>query len=38
MYTIVEGAPQGLPLFESMILLGRDRTLTRLRSARNRLA
>ncbi len=38
MYTIVEGAPQGLPLFESMILLGRERTLARLRSARSRLA
>jgi glutamyl-tRNA synthetase len=38
MYTIVEGTPQGLPLFESMILLGRDRTLFRLRSARSRLA
>jgi glutamyl-tRNA synthetase len=38
MYTIVEGVDRGLPLFESMVLLGRDRTLARLRRARDRLA
>jgi glutamyl-tRNA synthetase len=37
-YTVIEGIDRGLPLFESMILLGRDRTLRRLRAARNRLA
>jgi glutamyl-tRNA synthetase len=37
-YTIVEGIDRGLPLFESMILLGRERTLARLRAARDRLA
>jgi glutamyl-tRNA synthetase len=37
-YTIIEGIDRGLPLFESMILLGRERTLARLRAARDRLA
>jgi glutamyl-tRNA synthetase len=37
MYTVVEGIDRGLPLFDSMILLGRDRTLDRLRAARRRL-
>jgi glutamyl-tRNA synthetase len=36
-YAVVEGAPRGLPLFESMVLLGRERTLARLRAARDRL-
>jgi len=27
----------GLPLFESLVLLGRGRTLTRLRTARGRI-
>ena len=37
-YTAVEGASSGLPLFESIGLLGRERTLRRLRAARARLA
>jgi glutamyl-tRNA synthetase len=37
-YAAVEGVHRGLPLFDSMFLLGRDRTLIRLRSARDRLA
>jgi len=36
-YTAVEGRAAGLPLFDSMYLLGRDRTLRRLRAARARL-
>jgi len=36
-YTAVEGRAAGLPLFDSMYLLGRDRTLRRLRAARERL-
>jgi glutamyl-tRNA synthetase len=36
-YAVVEGVHRGLPLFDSMLLLGRDRTLARLRAARNRL-
>jgi glutamyl-tRNA synthetase len=36
-YTAVEGRSAGLPLFDSMHLLGRDRTVTRLRAARERL-
>jgi glutamyl-tRNA synthetase len=36
-YTAVEGRAAGLPLFDSMFLLGRDRTLRRLRAARERL-
>jgi glutamyl-tRNA synthetase len=35
-YTAVEGRSAGLPLFDSMYLLGRDRTLRRLRAARER--
>jgi glutamyl-tRNA synthetase len=35
-YAVVEGTDQGLPLFDSMFLLGQDRTLRRLRAARNR--
>jgi glutamyl-tRNA synthetase len=37
LYAVVEGQPRGLPLFDSMHLLGRDRTLARLRAARARL-
>ena len=37
LYAVVEGLPRGLPLFDSMHLLGRDRTLARLRAARARL-
>ncbi|HEX4531446.1 MAG TPA: glutamate--tRNA ligase [Acidimicrobiia bacterium] len=37
LYAAVEGLPRGLPLFDSMHLLGRNRTLARLRAARNRL-
>ena len=37
LYAAVEGRPRGLPLFDSMQLLGRDRTLARLRAARARL-
>jgi glutamyl-tRNA synthetase len=36
-YTAVEGRASGLPLFDVMVLLGRDVTLERLRSARARL-
>jgi glutamyl-tRNA synthetase len=36
-YTAVEGRAAGLPLFDSMYLLGRERTLRRLRAARQRL-
>ena len=36
-YTAVEGRSAGLPLFDSMFLLGRERTLARLRAARERL-
>jgi glutamyl-tRNA synthetase len=37
-YAVVEGVHRGLPLFDSMYLLGRERTLGRLRAARARLA
>jgi glutamyl-tRNA synthetase len=36
-YTAVEGRAAGLPLFDSMYLLGRERTLRRLRAAGERL-
>jgi glutamyl-tRNA synthetase len=36
-YTAVEGRRAGLPLFESIVLLGRERALTRIRAARARL-
>jgi glutamyl-tRNA synthetase len=36
-YTAVEGRAAGLPLFDSMYLLGREPTLRRLRAARERL-
>ena len=35
-YAAVEGFHRGLPLFDSMHLLGRDRTLARLRAAKQR--
>jgi glutamyl-tRNA synthetase len=38
MYAVVEGIHRGLPLFDSMHLLGTERTLARLRAARDRLA
>ena len=37
LYAAVEGRAQGLPLFDSIGLLGRDRALERLRAARARL-
>ncbi|MEI8001851.1 MAG: glutamate--tRNA ligase [Actinomycetes bacterium] len=37
LYAAVEGRHAGLPLFDSIALLGRDRTLARLRAARARL-
>jgi glutamyl-tRNA synthetase len=37
LYTAIEGRAAGLPLFDSMFLLGRERTLGRLRAARQRL-
>ncbi|HXY91075.1 MAG TPA: glutamate--tRNA ligase [Acidimicrobiia bacterium] len=37
LYTAVEGRAQGLPLFDSIWLLGRDRALRRLRAAREQL-
>ena len=38
LYAAVEGRHAGLPLFDSIDLLGRERTLGRLRAARKRLA
>jgi len=37
LYAAVEGRPSGLPLFDSIVLLGRERSLARLRAARARL-
>ena len=37
LYVAVEGRPAGLPLFDSMHLLGRDATVARLRAARLRI-
>ena len=37
-YTAVEGRHAGLPLFDAIYLLGRDRALGRIRAARARLA
>jgi glutamyl-tRNA synthetase len=37
LYVAVEGAPSGLPLFDSILALGRPRTLARLGAARERL-
>ena len=36
-YAAVEGIHRGLPLFDSIVLLGKDRALARLRSTRDRL-
>lgn len=38
LYVAIMGAPRGIPLFDSVALLGRDEALTRLRSARAKLA
>ncbi len=38
LYTAIEGTSSGLPLFDSIALLGRERSLHRLRAARARLA
>jgi glutamyl-tRNA synthetase len=38
LYTAIEGASAGLPLFDSIAMLDRERTLHRLRAARARLA
>ena len=38
LYAAVEGRHAGLPLFDSIVLLGRERTLARLRAARERLS
>jgi glutamyl-tRNA synthetase len=37
-YAAIEGRTAGLPLFDSLVLLGRESTLVRLRAARERLA
>jgi len=37
LYTAIEGRHAGLPLFDSVVLLGRERSLARLRAARERL-
>ena len=37
-YAAIEGRTAGLPLFDSVLLLGRDSSLRRLRAARERLA
>jgi glutamyl-tRNA synthetase len=37
-YAAIEGRHAGLPLFDSIVLLGRQRSLARLRAARQRLA
>ena len=37
LYSAIEGRHAGLPLFDSMVILGRDRVLARLRAARGRL-
>jgi glutamyl-tRNA synthetase len=37
LYVAIEGRPAGLPLFDSMHLLGRERVLVRLRAARRRI-
>ncbi|MCO5200759.1 MAG: glutamate--tRNA ligase [Chloroflexi bacterium] len=37
LYVAEMGRPQGIPLFDSLVLLGRERTLQRLRTARARL-
>jgi glutamyl-tRNA synthetase len=37
LYVAVMGRPTGIPLFDSIGILGRERTLARLRAARARL-
>ena len=37
LYTAIEGRSQGLPLFDSIAMLGRESALQRLRAARARL-
>ena len=37
LYVAEMGRPQGIPLFDSLVLLGRERSLQRLRTARARL-
>ncbi|MBM3659204.1 MAG: glutamate--tRNA ligase [Actinobacteria bacterium] len=37
LYACLEGRHAGLPLFDSMVILGRERTLARFRAARERL-
>ncbi len=37
LYVAEMGRPQGIPLFDSMVLLGRERSLQRIRTARLRL-
>jgi glutamyl-tRNA synthetase len=38
LYSAIEGSSRGLPLFDSIALLGKERSLARLRAARARLA
>ena len=38
LYVAIMGAPRGIPLFDSVALLGREQSLARLRAARARLA
>jgi glutamyl-tRNA synthetase len=38
LYAAITGKPAGLPLFESIEMLGRESALTRLRAARARLS
>ncbi len=37
LYVAEMGSPQGIPLFDSLVLLGRERSIQRLRTARQRL-
>ena len=37
LYTAIEGRSQGLPLFDAILLLGRESAIARLRRARARL-
>jgi len=37
LYVAVMGRPTGIPLFDSLAILGRERALARLRAARARL-
>jgi glutamyl-tRNA synthetase len=37
LYAVFEGTTSGLPLFDSILLLGRERALRRLRDARAKL-